>query len=156
VDVLLLDAPAEVRSPDGVTSPLSGRHAAFFHVEVLELLPPPLSPRVLGERILGDVVELAVGGRVASVLVRRAALRFALIRPPPVPLVALPAELASLVAHTRAGIPCAGPLGWREHVVRHGDRIRLRAYVEAVKTSGADRLVVRDDLGPVELHEVVT
>lgn len=155
-----IDVLARVRSPDGVTSPLSGRRGAFVHLEVLELGPDPLSadlPRVLGERILGDVVtlEFDLGSdlgpgrrrRRVDVVVRRAELRFALLRPPPTPLTELPAELASLVGRSRGGL-----LAWREHVVRQGDCVRLRAFVEE---QGHDRLGVRDDLGRVELHEVV-
>lgn len=134
-----------------MTSPLSGRSGAFIHVEMLELFPDGRLPRVLGARILGDVVALEVdvrgSHRTIDLVVRRAELRFALFRPPPAPLETVPPELGALIGPSRGG-----PLGWREHVVRHGDRVRLRAFVEP---RGADRLVVRDDLGPVELDELV-
>lgn len=154
-----LDVVATVASPDEVTSPFSGARAAFFHVEVLEIAADGTGWS-LGEMLLGDVVVLRIAEPATEValVVRRAAMRLVGVRTGGVPLDGLPrppAEAIPLLAKARGrGAPC-----FREHAVRQGARLRLRAIVEDYSASPValpgPRLLVRDDLGPLTLDEVL-
>jgi hypothetical protein len=156
-----IDEVARVLSAELVESPISGpilgRRGAFIHVELLEDSGEGGDPRSLGEVIFGDLLTLELGadggdvGRrtpmpLVEVVVRRAVLHFASLRPSPLPLGSVPAELAPMLARGRGGM-----LLYREHVVRQGDRLRLRAVVEP----RGDRLAIRDDLSRVDLDEVL-
>jgi len=120
LDVIAVVAPAPAGEPH--VSPVSGARGAFFHVEVLE------DEQVIGVVLFGDLVRLAYADRVVDVLVRDIIVGFPDTRPPPQPLPdPLPPELLPLVLRASG----RGVLGFREHVVRDGDRLRLRGAVEA-------------------------
>ena len=148
-----IDAIATVISPNRVVSPISGRAAAFVHVEVVERLGDLEIDEHLGAVIFGDIVrvELPDHARI-DVVVRRAELRFALGREPAVPLVDAVAELVPMLQRARRG----GVLCHREHLVLEGSRLRLRAVVETGAYSPeAGALVLRDDLAPVVLEDLL-
>jgi hypothetical protein len=146
-----LDAVATVVTGDDVTSPFTGARAAFFHVALLELGGAG-AEHALGEMVLGDVVVLRVAeaGVDVALVVRRATVRLVSVRTGATPLDALarlPPEAVPLLARSRGqGTPC-----FREHAVRQGARVRLRATVEG---SGS-RAFVRDDLAPVFVDELL-
>jgi hypothetical protein len=92
--------------------------------------------------VLGDAIELhAEDGVRYVVMARRASFGFVNVRQAK-PLESAPAELVPLVVRSRGGA-----LSVREHVLRAGDRVRLRAHVEAG--------LVRPDVGPVRLDEAI-
>jgi hypothetical protein len=162
-----LDAVATVVTPNAHTSPISGERGAFFHVDVLEVGPleGPASARSVGEVVFGDLVTLSVlvddppkagvarrsriddvEGRAwrIDLVARKVALEFADVRPAPMPIALVPPELVPIVQRA-SGL---GRLCWREHVVRSGDRLRIRAVVE----SSGTLLVVRYERAPVILE----
>lgn len=142
-----VDVITKVSSPNKVTSPISGSQAAFVQVEALQ--QGPLGPHSLGAVILGDLVTLELeGGAVAIELaVRRATLHFLDERSDAVPMQRAIPELVPFFERARFG----GVLCQREYLVLSGDRLRLRAVVERK----GERLMVRDDLAPVLLDEVI-
>lgn len=147
-----LDVVAAVVSPDDVTSPFSGDRAAFFHVELVAI-DPVGTESPIGELVLGDVVVfrgLAEPLEVA-IVVRRATMRLVGVRSGATPLDRLarvPPEAIPLLARANGrGTPC-----FREHAVRCGTRVRLRATVDY---SASPRAVVRDDLGAVTIDELL-
>ncbi len=171
-----LDVVATVESPDVIVSPFTGERAAFFHVEMVEVVTGG-AEHSLGEVMIGDVVLLHVAelGTDVAVVVRRAVMRLVGPRGAGVPLDSLPRpppEAIPLLGRARGrGAPC-----FREHAVRRGAALRLRAIVDAGGAGGAGgaagaaaapeaysgssvvrplRLVVRDDLAPVTLDEVL-
>lgn len=146
-----LDSVATIVSGDDVTSPFTGARAAFFHVALLELGPAG-GEHALGEIVLGDVVVLraADAGVDVALVVRRATIRLVAVRTGGTPLDALarvPAEAVPLLARARG----QGTPSFREHAVRQGTRVRLRAMIEG---SGS-RAFVRDDLSPVFVDELL-
>jgi len=124
----------------------SREDTAFLHVEVFE------DDTLLGEQLVGDIITLEEGSLRVNVVVRRASFHSVReeeakkkvplegSRPPP--------ELMALVLRSKRG----GALSSRSHAVRIGDRIRLRAIVER---AGDGMMIVRDDLGPCHLDEVL-
>lgn len=136
----LVDVVAIVEASAGgaeVTSPVSGARGALVHLELVE------EDVSLGEIVLGDTVELRTeDGARYVVVARRATFGFVGVRRS-VPLDRAPAELVPLLVRSRG----VGRLFVREHVVRVGDRLRLRAQV----VGG----LVRNDDGPVSLDEVI-
>jgi hypothetical protein len=153
-----IDAVARVVSPDVVRSPLSGRMAAFVRIEALETTRDAASVSSvvsLGAILVGDVVTLEVdveGARSVAVdlLLRRAELRL-LSEGPVLPIGQMVPELVPLLARAKG----SGTLCQREWLVFSGERLRLSAVVERAYRSHAERLVVRDDLAPVLLDEVL-
>jgi hypothetical protein len=137
--VPLVDLVATVQPFPGaaeVSSPVSGARGLVVHLEVLE------GETSLGHVVFGDAIELhAEDGARYVVLVRRAVLGFVNVRRART-LETAPPELVPLVVRSRGGA-----LFVREHVVRAGDRLRLRAHVDAG--------VIRDDSGAVRLDEVI-
>jgi hypothetical protein len=134
---------ARVVSGDVVTSPLTGARAAFAHIELVE------AERTVAELIVGDVVSFALDDRadaIVSLVVRRAAFRRVVIARPPTPLERVPPELVPLLARTSGG-----PVGYRERLFVRGERVLLRARIE--ERDG--RFVVRDDLAPIQLDELL-
>ncbi len=117
--MLRIDAVAEVISPNAVTSPISGRRAAFGRLEVLE------ADGSLGCVILGDLVRFAVDGHEVLVPVRRAQLR-TISEGHLAPLSHAIAEIVPLLA----GVRSAAVLSIREHLFARGDRLWLRALVD--------------------------
>jgi hypothetical protein len=138
-DVPPVDVLATVRCFPGaseVQSPVSDARGLVVHLEVLD------GGETLGHLVLGDAIELhADDGARYVVMARRATFGFVNVRQAK-PLDAAPAELVPLLVRSRGG-----SLSVREHVVRSGDRLRLRAQVEAG--------LVRADDGPVRLDEVI-
>jgi hypothetical protein len=137
--VPLVDVLATVRPFAGTTevrSPVSDARGLVVHLEVLD------GDASLGEVILGDAIEIHTDEGVRHVVMARRAT-FGFVTPRCTePLVAAPAELVPLLVRSRGG-----PLYVREHVLREGARVRLRAHVEAG--------LVRDDVGPVRLDEAI-
>jgi hypothetical protein len=134
VDVVVTVQPFPGASE--IVSPVSSARGLVVHLEVLE------GETSLGEIVLGDAIELhAEDGARYVVMARRAVFGFVLDRRA-APLEAAPAELMPLLVRSRGG-----SLSVREHVVRSGDRLRLRAHVEAG--------LVRDDAGAVRLDESI-
>lgn len=119
-----------------VVSPVSGERGVAIHLEVFE------NDTSLGEMVLGDAIELACEDAARYVVVvRRARFAFLGVRRE-LAVEKAPAELVPLLVRSRGGA-----LVVREHVVREGDRLRLRAQVEGG--------VVRDDLAPLRLDEAL-
>jgi hypothetical protein len=146
-----IDVIARVASGNDVVSPLSGVRAAFVQVELLEAAEGALES--LGAFILGDVVTLGVedASIEIDIVARRAELRLLAPRTGGVRVEQVIPELVPLLARARGGV-----LYCRERLVLHGERLRVRAHVERVERSPrTERLVVRDDLGPVTLDEVL-
>jgi hypothetical protein len=139
-----VDVLVTVASANGVTSPISGDPAAIVFVELFE------GPELLGSVVFGDLVTLSIEGSdlAIDIVVRRAQLAFVDVPTEPVPIEAAPSELVPLLQRARRG----GIVLRRERLVRHGDRLRLRAIVEPA----ADRLIAREDLAPVRLDEVLS
>jgi hypothetical protein len=136
--VPLVDVVATLQGFPGaaeVSSPVSDARGLFVHLELFE------GEARLGEIVLGDAIELHADGARYVVIARRATFAFVNIRQG-IPLASAPAELVPLLVRSRGGA-----LTVREHVFRAGDRVRLRAHVEAG--------LVRDDAGPVRLDEVI-
>jgi hypothetical protein len=137
--VPLVDVVAMVRPFPGsseITSPVSRARGLVVHLELFD------DGKSLGEVVLGDAIELhAADGARYVVMARRATFGFVNVRQA-VPLDGAPGELVPLLARSRGGT-----LSVHEHVLRAGDRVRLRAQVE----SG----VVRDDMAPVRLDESI-
>lgn len=137
--VPLVDVIAKVREFPGageVQSPVSGAHGVAVHLELFE------GDTSLGSMMLGDAIELWTDDGVKYVvMVRRAQLAFVQTRAAQL-LESAPPELVPLVVRSRGGA-----LTVREYVIRAGDRLRLRAQVEAG--------LVRDDSSPVRLDEVI-
>jgi len=120
-----IDAVLEVLSPDDVVSPFTGRRAAAFFVEILEDDVP------LGTMWIGDVLSLDG----MKLVVRRATMAFVNVRPAMTPFGdRIPAEAAPFLKRARGG----GVLGFREHAVVKGARLRVQCG---------------DDSGPVSLAE---
>jgi hypothetical protein len=151
-----VDLLTRVESPDDVRSPVSGRSAAFVHVEVVEQLSGVSAHEAsLGSVIFGDLLTLSIEGEkvlMVDIVVRRATFRP--IRPRVgSPLVHIPSELVPVVSRSRGGT-----LAHYEHLVMHGNRLRLHAIVESADPpgrAGSPRLIVRNDLAPVVLDEVL-
>ncbi len=138
-------ARVTVVSESSVVSPLSGLASAFLQVDLLERLIDEYV--VLGSVKYGQVLRLRdCDGDEVSVVA--AAVRFepsTLLGGQPVTDI-LP-ELAPYLRNaTGRGILCS-----REHALRTGDAVLLKAVVEPSRT----RYLVRDDLAPVVLAEVV-
>jgi hypothetical protein len=165
-----IDAVVRVSSANSVTSPISGVKAAFVRLEALERVPRDTkSDRAgdaedlfsLGVVLLGDLVTLSLADSAIAIElpVRRATLRLVDQPAGVIPVHRAVPELVPLFAQARRG----GVLCQREHRVLCGDRLRLQAVVERTTSvvgvgyrSGApERLVVRDDLAPVLLDEVL-
>jgi hypothetical protein len=145
-----IDVIVRVCSPSDVVSPLSGRVAAFVHVQVVERVASA-EHLVLGEVIFGDLVTLGAEAQSDTmpvrVLVRRAVFRRVTLDEEPRPIERVAPEIVPLLGRaTRGGMLC-----YREHVVLPGDRLRLRATVERV----SEGVRVRDDLGQVRLDQVL-
>ncbi|MFO0734666.1 MAG: hypothetical protein U0270_02250 [Labilithrix sp.] len=164
-----------VVSPNDVVSPVTGTRAAVLAIEAFEQLSlaelqedaiEPANPAMMTDRyrsrgairlghtlVLGDDagVELAVPLRLAR-------LTFATDGGPKTRLRPVPPELAD-----RFGLTDEREMSFCEQTLRTGDRVRLAATVEARATptpsgyrSGVGTLlVVRDDLGPVVLEELL-
>lgn len=135
----LVDVIASASALHGieVTSPISGERGVLVHLEVTE------DDVSLGTIVLGDAIELhADDGKKYVVVGRRATFGFVGTRHAK-PLETAPPELVPLLARSRGG-----KLFVIEHVVRAGDRLRLRAQVD-------ERDSVRDDLRPVLLDESI-
>lgn len=158
-----LDVVLRVTSPDEVTSPFTRARAAFFHVELVEVEADG-NARSLGALMIGDVVRLSSERVALSVVVRRAVMRFVDVRRGGVPLehlATVPAEAVPLLASARG----RGTICFREHAVVRGASLRVRAFVEGPdhttgfgRSTGAalpDGLVVRGDVGPITLDEVL-
>ncbi len=149
---------ARVVSPDIVRSPLSGRMAAFVRLEALEATTDAVGVgglTSLGAIVLGDVVTLEVDfedarGVAIGLLPRRAELRLVPVEPA-LPITRALPELVPLLACAKG----TGLLCQRERLVFGGERLRLSAVVERAHGSDAERLVVRDDLAPVRLDDVL-
>ena len=154
-----------VVSPNATTSPVTGKTAAFFFVEVLERAPSGLETW-LGSVIFGDLVTLAPrdvapGDRPTEITLVARQATFELVDRPlaPVPIVTALAELVPMMRRASG----RGALYHCEHAVRTGDSLRLRAVVEAtagavgagVRSSIGSRLVARHDLGLVTLDQVL-
>lgn len=144
----LVDVVATVREFPGageVQSPVSDARGLAIHLEVFELREHDEHGEretSLGSVMIGDAIELsAEDGAKYVVLARRAELAFVQTRRAR-PLESAPPELVPLLVRSRGGA-----LSVREHVIRAGDRLRLRAQVEAG--------LVRDDSSPVRLDEVI-
>jgi hypothetical protein len=155
-------------SPNGVTSPVTGRRGAIIHLEVLErvlldrqerraLRTGPERDDSLGEIVIGELVHLGSDdGPELSFVARRARFRFRDPRRETMPLAAIP---EGLLPHLRSRTGM-GALFFREHVVKEGDRLRLQAIVEPAEHApfGSYRsvprvaFVARDDLAPVFLE----
>jgi hypothetical protein len=166
-----IDVVTKVVSSNDVTSPLSGLKAAFVQLEALELVHRSQNDGgpsgqgdlfSLGTMIVGDLVTLEIDGiEVAvEVPVRRAELRLVSDgRAGVIPIHRAVPELVPLLAHAKHG----GVLCQREHRVLSGDRLRLRAVVERAsrvvasryRSGVVERLLVRDDLAPILLDEVI-
>ena len=138
----LVDVVATVREFPGageVQSPVSDARGVVVHLELFELRDRETS---LGSVMLGDAIELVTeDGAKYVVMARRAELAFVQTRRAK-PLETAPPELVPLLVRSRGGA-----LSVREHVIRAGDRLRLRAQVEAC--------LVRDESTPVRLDEVI-
>lgn len=138
VDVIAAVAAFDATGRGGggeVTSPVTGARGLVVHLELLE------GETSLGVIVLGDVIELiAEDGARYVVVARRATFGFVNVRRA-VALENAPAELVPLLLRSRGGA-----LVVREHVVREGDRVRLRAHVDAG--------LVRDDAS-MFLDEVI-
>jgi hypothetical protein len=137
--VPLVDVVATAREFPGageVRSPVSDARGLAIHLELFE------GDVSLGAVMLGDAIALCTeDGARYVVMARRAELGFVQTRIAK-PLASAPPELVPLLVRSRGG-----SLAVREHVIRAGDRLRLRAQVEA----GA----VRDESTPVRLDEVI-
>jgi len=172
-----LDVVTTVLSPDAVLGPVSGLAAAFVQVEVLERLPETSPGQLRSERVLSQGAYVSLGAVIFGDLVT---LQLDLEGgAATIDLVARRAELHLLSAHERDATPVdhalpelvpllsrakqGGLLCQREHLVRSGARLRLRAVVERAgravasrhPSALAERLIVRDDLAPVRLDEVL-
>jgi hypothetical protein len=160
-----------VVSPNALTSPLTGARAAAAHCELVERVAregPPGAPcrapfdvleTALGAVLLGgELLVLADADGDELILVARRA-RFELGRTPvlPLPRGDLPPELVPLLRSATG----RGTMGYREVLLRTGDKLRLRAIVEASQTVAMEgeqpgtrlRYVARDDLGPVVFED---
>ena len=174
-------APAKVSvvttivSGGPVTSPVTGVRSAIIFLEVLErvavtsgvgvevdLGPGRESDRyeTLGEVLLGDVATLRdEDGDEIAIVAGRARISPQLPRGGGTLLAQLPAELIPF-ARKATG---RGALCYRELAFREGDKVRLRAVVEASASaapmgSGSDAkrsYIVRDDLAPIVLEEML-
>ena len=130
-------------SEDTVTSPLSGRKAAFFRIEVVERSAQ--GETSLGHLVVGDLVTFGDGkGKPIRLVVRRAAIAF-VSDPLETTSAAVPVELVGLVRRA-SGL---GIVVYREHAAMQGTGFSLEAQCE---DSGAV-LVARSDEGPVRLEE---
>lgn len=110
-------ADATVVSPDVVTSPITGKRGAVVVIDVLE------SGRPVGTVVLGDTLVLATDdGRSHTVVARRAHLVFFDRGEAPTPLASAPAEIVPLLRAASG----QGELGYREHVLVKGSRVRVR------------------------------
>lgn len=157
-----IDVLARVTSPNDVVSPITGARGACIRVEVFERRDPSALVRpdeLLGAVVLGDLVSVSIdleGHETVSVdvVVRRAELRFTSPATSPEVLEVAVPELVPILRRQRGG----GEICYSERRIRGGDECRLRAVVE--RGASADgrgaRLVLRDDLAPVELDEVIS
>jgi hypothetical protein len=142
-----VDVVASVVSPNVVTSPVTGTLAALLQVELLER--DTLALESLGLALFGEILVLRdADGDELSVVARRARLELATPHTGGTPIDRIPAELVPFLRRSRGhGIVC-----YREFALREGDKIRVKAVVEA---SGATRrYVARDDLSAVVLEEL--
>jgi hypothetical protein len=161
-----VDVITKLVSPDDVTSPVSGLRAAFVHLEALERVRAHEGSGIqeelfsLGTIIIGDLVTLVLEGRATEVelQVRRAQLRFLSDHTHVLPIAETIPELVPLLGAAKHG----GILCHRERLVLSGDRLRLRAVVERIarvvapeRSDAGLRLVVREDLAPILLDEVL-
>ena len=170
-----IDVVTRIVSPNDVPSPTSGLKAAFVHIEVVERVPEVVEGVLpwlrdarddfvsLGGVIFGDLLTLEISSEesvfAVEVVARRAQFSVAAIRFGATPMQHTVPELVPIVSRaSRGGVIC-----YREHLGLHGERLRLRATVEPVKSvvgscyrsAAIERLVVRDDLGPVLLDEML-
>jgi hypothetical protein len=160
-----------VVSPNALTSPLTGTQAAALRCELVEIVeregaasaldgaPFEVAEVALGGLVLsGELLVVAdVDGDELSLIARRA--RFELARPPgsAVPLGEVPPELAPLLRNATG----CGTMAYRELALRTGDKLRLRAIVEASRTLATEgdrhetrlRYIARDDLGAVVIED---
>jgi hypothetical protein len=151
-----LDTLARVVSANDVTSPISGTRAALVRVEIFERQSPmgqgAGDDTPIGHVTFGDLLALRLESQpdqpLVEVIARRAVFHPLLPRTDTTLLRNPIPELVPLLTHAKGGI-----LHYREHLVMQGDRVRLRAMVERLSPL---RMVVRDDLGPVHLEEVLT
>jgi hypothetical protein len=140
-----VEVDAVVTTEDSVKSPMTGVDAALIVVDVIERATP--LEHEVGRVVLGDTLALRAPGGEIAIVARRARFVFVGNDSGGELLERVPAEIAAVLSGARG----KGPLAWREHVVKHGTRVRLRAIVEA---SGG-RFVVRGDLAPIIVSEIV-
>lgn len=160
---------ATIVSTNAVVSPFTGLRTGILHIELVERYSRSSdsandgaandSYETLGSMVLGDLVTLRdEDGAELTLVGRRARIQPAHERRGATPLAGIPAEMAPLLAKSRGrGIIC-----YRELPLGEGDRVRLEALVNTAQSvasgyrSGAMRTyVVRDDLAPVVLTEIV-
>ncbi len=160
-----IDVLARVASPNDVVSPITGARGACIRVEVFERRDPsaPVRPdELLGTVVLGDLVSVSIdleGHEVTTtsvdVVVRRAELRFTSPATSPEVLEMAAPELVPILRTQRGG----GVIFYAERRIRCGEDLRLRAVVErgasADRRERGARLILRDDLAPVVLDEVL-
>lgn len=140
-----IEVDAVVLTEDSVRSPLSGVNAALVVVDVVERATP--LERDVGRVVIGDTLVLRADGGELAIVARRARFAFVGNDTGGAPLETIPPEIAGVLGAARG----AGALAWREHVVRRGMKLRVRAIVEA---SGG-RFVARGDLAPILVSEIV-
>lgn len=145
-----------VRSPNVVTSPITGEAGALLFLELFEATGFRFEP--VGMTVLGDLLAIAdEGGAELTLVAHRAHFQSSAIDHAPSPLEHLPPELAAVATRAKG----AGPLSYYETWFREGDAVRVRAFIEATSSvvlSGyrdapAVRYVARDDLGIIEIEE---
>ena len=114
-----MDVVATVVSADDVAAPFSGRRAAVIVVEALR------GDAVVGTVVFGDLLRLAWDGGRLDVLARHATFSFTSRFETPPPPAHVPAELVPMLQR--------GATAFRERLVKHGDRLRLRRREELVQ-----------------------
>lgn len=159
-----IDVLARVASPNDVVSPITGARGACIYVEVFERRDLVRSDELLGTIVFGDLVSFSIDleGHEATttsvdIVVRRAELRFTSPATSPEVLEAAVPELVPILRTQRGG----GVIRYSERRIRCGEELRLRAVVErgavaADRPERGARLILRDDLAPVELDEVLS
>jgi hypothetical protein len=134
-----------VATENVVRSPMSGVDAALIVIDVVERVVP--LEREVGRVVLGDTLILrADDGAEIAIVARRAQYRFVGNDTGGATLDRIPPEIAAVLGGARGG-----ELAWREHVLRHGERVRVRAVVER---TGAGRFAARVDIAPVVVSEI--
>jgi hypothetical protein len=138
-----VDLFAVVETDDLVTSPLTGARAAVVVVDLVERATP--LENEAGRAVLGDTLVLRADGGEVVIVARLA--RYAFVSDGARGEVRhAPPEIAFLLSGARG----KGTLGWREHLLRRGARVHLRAVVAP---SAQGRFVARDDRAPVLISE---